>query len=73
MAEKHEPMNKNGPGAAFEEAANSAQPGAVRQFWRMLRESRKYWLIPVIGTLILLGLLLILGGSAAAPFIYPLF
>lgn len=65
-------MKRNGLGASYG-AARSDQPGVVRQLWRMLRKNRKYWLIPVIGTLILLALLLILGGSTAAPFIYPLF
>ncbi|MHC1766519.1 MAG: DUF5989 family protein [Verrucomicrobiia bacterium] len=65
-------MKRNGPGASFD-AARPDQPGVGRRLWRMLRKNRKYWLIPVVGTLILLALLLILGGSTAAPFIHPLF
>jgi len=38
------------------------------------RERKKYWLVPVIVVLVLLGGLLVLAqGSAVAPFIYTLF
>jgi hypothetical protein len=39
-----------------------------------LKHKKKYWLIPIILVLVLLGLLILLGeNSAAAPFIYTLF
>ncbi len=42
--------------------------------WNFLRERRKWWLIPVVFVLLVLGLLIVLsGGSALAPFIYTLF
>lgn len=35
---------------------------------------KKYWLAPVLISLLLLGILLVIGGgSAAAPFIYSFF
>jgi Family of unknown function (DUF5989) len=46
----------------------------VRELWQFMRVRKKYWLIPIIMTLLLLGGLLILAqGSAMAPFIYTLF
>ncbi len=42
--------------------------------WNFLRERRKWWLVPVVFVLLVLGLLIVLsGGSALAPFIYTLF
>ena len=38
-----------------------------------MRERKKYWLAPIIIALLLLGLLVFLSGTAAAPFIYTLF
>jgi hypothetical protein len=39
-----------------------------------MRERKKYWLIPVMLVMVLLGALIVLGqGSAVAPFIYTLF
>jgi len=46
----------------------------LRDLWGFLRERKKYWLIPMIMTLLLLGALVVLSsGSAIAPFIYTLF
>jgi hypothetical protein len=39
----------------------------------MLKQNRKYWLIPIVLILLLVGALIILGSTAAAPFIYTLF
>lgn len=42
--------------------------------WGFLNERKKFWLLPLILTLVLLGALVILThGSALAPFIYTLF
>jgi hypothetical protein len=46
----------------------------VRELWQFLRARRKYWLVPVVIALLLVGGLLVLAqGSALAPFIYTLF
>jgi hypothetical protein len=46
----------------------------LRDVWGFLRERKKYWLLPLILTLVLLGALIIFTqGSAIAPFIYTLF
>ncbi len=46
----------------------------TREIWRYLRARRKYWLLPILLVMAVLGSLLVLGqGSAVAPFIYTLF
>ena len=46
----------------------------LRELWAFLRVRRKFWLLPIIIIMLLLGGLLILAqGSAIAPFIYTLF
>ena len=46
----------------------------VAELWAFLRERKKFWLLPIIVTMLLIGGLLILAqGSAVAPFIYTLF
>jgi Family of unknown function (DUF5989) len=47
--------------------------GFLSEFWYFLRHNKKWWLTPVLLLLLLLGVLVILGGSGAAPFIYTLF
>ncbi|HEX9047355.1 MAG TPA: DUF5989 family protein [Verrucomicrobiae bacterium] len=57
----------------FEAASRAEQPGFVREVFQMLRHNKKYWLIPVILILLALGALVLLSGTAVAPFIYTLF
>ena len=45
-----------------------------KDLWDFMRERKKFWLLPIIILLVLLGGLLVLTqGSAIAPFIYTLF
>jgi hypothetical protein len=45
-----------------------------KDLWAFLGKRKKYWLLPVILVLLLLGTLLVLTqGSAVAPFIYTIF
>ena len=57
----------------FEKANQQAQAGIVKEFIAFLRENKKFWLIPLLLAFLAIGALLILGGTAAAPFIYTLF
>ena len=46
----------------------------IKEFWEFLRVRKKYWLFPILLTLVLFGALIILSqGSAIAPFIYTIF
>jgi hypothetical protein len=46
----------------------------LHELWKFLKVRKKFWLLPIILVMLLLGGLLILAqGSAIAPFIYTLF
>ncbi len=46
----------------------------LKEFWEYLRIHKKWWLGPIILFLVLLGFIIVLvEGSALAPFIYTLF
>jgi hypothetical protein len=46
----------------------------IKELFMFLKTRKKYWLIPLIFILILMGgLIALAGGSALAPFIYSLF
>lgn len=46
----------------------------LKEFLLFLKTRRKFWLIPAIIVLLLLGAIIVLaGGSALAPFIYTIF
>lgn len=46
----------------------------IKELWHFMRARKKYWLLPAIVTMALLGALIVLTqGSVVAPFIYTLF
>jgi hypothetical protein len=46
----------------------------LKELWAFLRSRKKFWLLPIVIMMVLLGLLIVLAqGSAVAPFIYTLF
>jgi len=46
----------------------------LKDLWDYLKVRKKFWLLPLILILLLLGFLIVFtGGSAVAPFIYTLF
>jgi hypothetical protein len=58
---------------SFENLAAQSSPSIVREFWDFLRTSKKWWITPIVVILLLFGALILLSGTAAAPFIYTLF
>jgi hypothetical protein len=48
--------------------------GIFKDLWAFMRVRKKWWLGPILVTMLLLSLLMVLTqGSAVAPFIYALF
>ena len=46
----------------------------VVELWEFMKERKKFWLLPIVVCLLLLGSLIVFtSGSAVAPFIYTLF
>jgi len=44
------------------------------EFWKFLKERKKWWLLPIVILLLILGILIVFAeGSALAPFIYTIF
>ena len=57
----------------FAQQAEGKQKGIVGEFVDFLWENKAWWLVPIVLVLLMLGVLITLGSSAAAPFIYTLF
>jgi hypothetical protein len=47
--------------------------GVISELWGFLAQHRKWWLLPILMMLFLLGVLVATQGSALAPFLYALF
>jgi len=57
----------------FEKSGAEKETGLFGEFMGMMKQNKKYWLIPLILILLLFGVLVILGTTGVAPFIYTLF
>ena len=57
----------------FEKAAAQERQSFLGEFVHFLAENKKWWMIPILVVLLLVGALIIAGGSGVAPFIYTLF
>jgi hypothetical protein len=46
----------------------------IKELWAFMRSRKKFWLLPIVIMMVLLGAMIVLAqGSAVAPFIYTLF
>ena len=51
-----------------------ANQSIIIEFWEFLKVRKRYWLMPIVVVLMLLGALIVFTESSAiAPFIYALF
>jgi hypothetical protein len=55
------------------ELSEARSGGVLADLWAFMRETKKWWLAPILVMLLLLGVLIVIGGSGAAPFIYTIF
>jgi len=58
---------------SFADAASGDQVGLVAEFVDFLKYNKKWWLTPIVLVLMGVGVLVVMGSTAAAPFIYTLF
>jgi hypothetical protein len=65
--------NKRDEDDEFLARASGKQTGLVSELIGFLKANKKWWLAPILVAILLLGRLVVLGGTAAAPFIYTLF
>ena len=48
--------------------------GILKELWDFMKTRKRWWLLPIVVCLVLIGALIIFAeGSALAPFIYTLF
>lgn len=71
MAQQEESRESSAGG--FADQAQRRQSGLIAEVMAFLWHSKKWWLAPIIVLLAIAGMLVVLGGSTAAPFIYTLF
>ncbi len=57
----------------FETASQGPTPSALRELALFLIENKKWWLLPIVLSMLLVSLLVVVAGSGAGPFLYTLF
>ncbi len=65
--------NDQRPSDFARQAASADRPSLASELLAFLRDNKKWWLGPILVVILLVALLAITGGQAAAPFIYTLF
>lgn len=65
-------MSDSNPDDFMRQAATRSG-GGLLEFLVFLKENRKWWLLPLALAIVLMGWLVLLGSTGAAPFIYTLF
>jgi hypothetical protein len=58
---------------SFADLADTRPPGFLQELWHLLVTHRSWMLVPIIAAIVILGALVMLSGTGAAPFIYTLF
>ncbi|MCB9884409.1 MAG: hypothetical protein H6838_02900 [Planctomycetes bacterium] len=58
---------------AFLQAARADERGLVAEFIAFMAENKVWWLAPILIVIALFGVLLVLGATGVAPFLYPFF
>ena len=71
MSDKSQPPTKTSVND-FERQAEEAQPGLVAEFIDFLKHSKKWWLTPILVVLLGIGIVLYIGTTSLAPFIYTM-
>lgn len=67
------PTEPNAASDAFAREAAGKSRSVPGELWGMLKANKKWWLLPAIVALLIVGLLVVAGSTGLAPFIYTLF
>jgi hypothetical protein len=66
-------MGKRDTSKTFQQQASEKRVGFFTEYVHFLRSNKKWWLVPLLVVLLGLGVLVVLGSTGAAPFLYTLF
>jgi hypothetical protein len=58
---------------AFADAAARPRRSLPWEIWQFARQNKRWWVIPILVALVLIGALMLLGSTGVGSLIYPLF
>ena len=65
--------NRSKKAARFEEKSRQRRSTLIGELFSWVLHNKKWWLLPILVVLLMLGALVVVGGSGIAPFLYTLF
>ena len=65
--------SKPKPPSEFERLEEEPELSLVAEFRIFIKENKAWWMVPILLVLGLIGALVVLGSTGAAPFIYTIF
>jgi len=66
-------VDVNDQNKVFVTEAGARRTNVVTEVWDFVTYYKKWWLVPILLVLLAFGILMLIGGTVAAPFIYTLF
>lgn len=48
-------------------------PSVLADAWQFLRDTKKWWLVPIVLALVVIGTLIVVAGTGVGPFLYTIF
>jgi hypothetical protein len=72
-APEQEPREPEAKGESKFEKVADKNASLVGEIFGFLGQNKKWWLLPIMGTFLVIGILVLLSTTAAAPFIYTFF
>ena len=73
MNQESSETQRESAASVFEQETEGRSRGILYELVQFILHNKKWWLTPIILMLLVLGALIVLGGSGAAPFIYTVF
>jgi hypothetical protein len=64
------PKEPSNPKDEFLQAASQEERGLIAEFYAFMAENKVWWMAPILIVFALLGVLLVLGATGVAPFLY---
>ncbi len=64
---------RENPSDRFRREARRPRGGLAGEFWCFLCHNKKWWLLPILLAVLVLGLLVLLSGSGLGAFMYTVF
>jgi hypothetical protein len=62
-----------GTGSDFARAAGKRSSSFFGELWHFARHNKKWWLTPIVLTLVIVAVLVVLAATGAGPLVYTLF